>query len=35
VIEKSDNSLILGPCEIIVDQAFIDNAAESMQTLFQ
>ncbi len=35
VIEKNDNSLILGPCEIIVDQAFIDNAAESMQTLFQ
>jgi len=35
VIERSDDSLILGPCEIIVDQAFIDKAAESMQTLFQ
>lgn len=35
VIEKNDKNLILGPCEIVVEEAFIDNAAASMQTLFQ
>ncbi|UCE16275.1 MAG: quinolinate synthase NadA [Candidatus Bathyarchaeota archaeon] len=35
VIEKGDNNLILGPCEIVVDPKFIDGAAKSLETLFQ
>jgi len=35
VIEKGDNNLILGPCEIVVDQEIMDAAARSLETLFQ
>lgn len=35
VIEKSEDSLILGPCEIIVDHELMDAAAKSLEALFQ
>lgn len=35
VIEKGDNSLILGPCEIVVDHEFMDAATKSFEAMFQ
>lgn len=35
VIEKDNNNLILGPCEIIVEQAFIEGAVKSLEVLLQ
>lgn len=34
VIEKGDN-LVLGPCEIVIDQAFMDAAVKSLEVLLQ
>jgi quinolinate synthase len=35
VIEKSNDNLILGPCEVIVEQTFIDSAVKSLEVLLK
>jgi hypothetical protein len=35
VIEKGNDNLILGPCEVIVEQTFIDSAVKSLEVLLK